>query len=120
MINIKTNEPGNVIISDEAIAVIAGTAALEAEGVVCLSGNLADGVSGKLGRKNLSKGVIVASDDNAVRVTAQIIVKTGMKVHDVAKDAQIKIKTAIETMTGLEVSEVNITVNAAAEKVRSA
>ena len=119
MINIKTNEPGKVTISDEAIAVIAGTAALEADGVAYLSGSITQGVSGKLGRKNLAKGVSVSTDNNTVQVTAHIVVKTGLKISDVAKDAQEKIKTAIETMTGLSVSEVNVTI-CAADKSRSA
>ena len=120
MIDIKTSGQGKVKISDDALAVIAGTAAMEAEGIAGLSGNLAEGVSGKLGRKNLAKGIIVSTEDDTVRISTAIIVKLGVKIHEVSCEVQQKIKTAIETMTGLIVSEVNVTVCAAADKNRSA
>ncbi|MDR1664710.1 MAG: Asp23/Gls24 family envelope stress response protein [Clostridiales bacterium] len=112
MIDIKANGPGRVKVSEEAVAVIAGTAALEAEGIAGLAGHLAGDITGKLGRRNLSKGVAVAMDGEAVRISTDITVKPGAKIQEVALDVQQKIKSAIETMTGLGVSEVNVTVSA--------
>lgn len=120
MINIKTSEPGSVTISDDAVAIIAGTAALEVDGVANLIGNTADGVNKKLGRKNLSKSVLISTENETVRISVNIVLKHDAKAHEVAKEAQGKIKTAVETMTGLEVPEVNITVCAFAEKQRGA
>jgi uncharacterized alkaline shock family protein YloU len=117
MTEIKTNGPGQVKIADDVVAVIAGTAALEAEGVAGLAGHLGNDIAERLGRKHLGKGVTVKIENNVATVAAEIAVKAGVKIQDVAREVQDKIKTAIETMTGLTVAEVNVSVSElAAEK----
>lgn len=111
MTEIQTNGSGHVKIADEVIAVIAGTAALEADGVAALYGNIADDIV-KLGRKNLARGVSITADGEAVSITTNIVVKSGMKVQAVSREVQARVKTAVETMTGLTVTEVNVTVSA--------
>ncbi len=105
MTELRIDSPGQVRIADDALAVIAGTAALEAEGVAGLSG-------ASLGRKQLSKGVAIAVEGDTLCATVEIIVKPGVKIQDVSRDVQQKVKNAIETMTGLTVKEVNVGVSA--------
>jgi uncharacterized alkaline shock family protein YloU len=117
MVEINTSGPGHVRIAEEVFAVIAGTAALEVEGVAGLAGHLAEDIAEKLGRRYLGKGVTVKFEGSAVSVATEISVKAGVRIQDMAREVQDKIKNAIETMTGLEVAEVNVGVSAlSAEK----
>lgn len=111
MIEIKTDNDcvGQVQIADEVLAVIAGTAALEIEGVVGMTGNFTD-ISEILGKKNLSKGVTVDVKAGEVTIGINLQVKIGYKIQDVANEVQKRVKTAIETMTGLSATEININV----------
>ena len=115
MLEMKTDSPGKITVSYDAIAVITGTAALEVEGVIGLHGNLVNDVTGKMGRKNLSKGVDVTLEDDNVSIKIDIIVQMGEKIHEVSREVQQKIKTAIETMIGLNVQEVSVTVSSAVD-----
>lgn len=103
----ETGGVGQIQIADEVIAIIAGTAALEVDGIAGMAGNFTD-ITEILGRKNLSKGVKVQVDENEVRVDVNIMVKFGYKIQVVAFEVQKRVKTAIETMTGLEAGEVNV------------
>jgi uncharacterized alkaline shock family protein YloU len=109
MIEIKnTNGVGQIKISDEVVAIVAGTAALEIKGVYGMSGDFTSGLSIMMGHKNLSKGVKVVVNGEVVTVDINILVKFGFKIHDVCTLVQEKVKTAIETMTGLVVETTNI------------
>ena len=89
---------GEVKVADEVVAIIAGLAATEVEGVDSLGGNITSEIVSKLGMKNLSKGVKVTVEESRTQIPA-----VSAKVQD-------KVKSAIETMTGLSVTEVNIKV----------
>ena len=80
----------------------------EVEGVAAMSGNLTNEIVGKLGMKNLSKGVKIEVIDKAVTADLSITMKYGYSIPKTSKTVQDKVKTAIENMTGLTVSEVNI------------
>lgn len=110
MTEIKTESGGKVHISDEILAVIAGKAAVEAEGVAGMGGYFAAG--GKAIRKHTPKGVRVLVNGQNVRLALAITVQMGMKLHEVCKEVQDRVKTAVETMTGLNVLEVNVRVSA--------
>lgn len=115
MVNeINSNEKhGQVIIADEVVSIIAGLAATEVKGVAGMSGNtIAGGIATILGRKNLSKGVKTQVGEKEAVVDLYIIVEYGAKIPEVAYEIQEKVKTAIETMTGLNVVDVNIHVTA--------
>ncbi|HHY91009.1 MAG TPA: Asp23/Gls24 family envelope stress response protein [Clostridiales bacterium] len=101
-------EYGQVKISDEVVAVIAGLAATEVPGVAGMSGGLAGDIAEMLGRKNLSKGVKVEVGDKETAVDLFIVVEYGAKIPDVAWRIQENVKKAIESMTGLQVVEVNV------------
>lgn len=106
----KIQSFGLIQIADDVIAVIAGTAALEAEGVAEMTGNFAGGIIEKLGKKNFAKGVIINVEEKKVTVDLSIMVKFNYKIHEVAIEVQKKVKNAIETMTGLSAAAVNVNV----------
>ena len=99
---------GEVRIADEVVAIIAGLAASEVEGVASMAGNVTRDLIGKLGMKSLSKGVKITMDENTVHVALAVSARFGYSVPTTCAKIQEKVKTAIETMTGLEVAEVNI------------
>jgi len=99
---------GEVQIADEVVAVIAGLAATEVEGVASMAGNISNELISKLGMKNLSKGVKVLVTDRNVDVDLALNIEYGHSIMKVSEQVQDKVKAAIETMTGLEVSMVNI------------
>ena len=99
---------GEVHISDEVVTIIAGLAATEIEGVQSMAGNITNELVSKLGMKNLSKGVKVTISDDSVEVSLALNIKYGYEIPAVSKKVQDKVKSAIETMTGLTVTAVNI------------
>lgn len=99
---------GEVQIADEVVATIAGLAATEVEGVASMAGNVTKELIGKLGVKNLSKGVEVLVTDNNVDVDLALNIDYGYSIMKVSEKVQDRVKSAIENMTGLEVSIVNI------------
>nr|WP_132242965.1 Asp23/Gls24 family envelope stress response protein [Marinisporobacter balticus] len=106
--NVDVVEHGQIKIADEVVGVIAGLAATEVSGVAGMSGGIAGGIAEMLGRKNLSKGVKVEVGEKEAAVDLYVIVEYGAKIPDVAWKIQESVKKAIETMTGLNVVEVNI------------
>lgn len=99
---------GEIKIADEVVTIIAGLAATEVEGVASMAGNITNELVGKLGMKNLSKGVKIDVLEGCISVDLAIVLEYGYSVPKVSSQVQDRVKNAIETMTGLEVSEVNI------------
>jgi len=106
----EAEDVGAVHIADEVIAIIAGMAATEVEGVAGMVGNFTGGLVELLGRKNLSKGVMVTVGEGFVSLELSIIVEYGSSLVEVTRNTQEKVKSAVETMTGLDVKVVNIKV----------
>ena len=104
----ETEPVGEVQIADEVVAIIAGLAATEVDGVYSMAGNITNELVGKLGMKNLSKGVKVDVTEEHVSVDISLNVKYGYKIPDVCEKVQERVKTAIENMTGLMVLDVNV------------
>lgn len=104
----ENGKVGEVQIADEVVAAIAGLAAMEVKGVSTPSGNVTNELAGKLGKKNLSKGVKVIVNPDAVSVDMALTLDYGYGIPETAKQVQEKVKLAIENMTGLQVKEVNI------------
>jgi len=99
---------GSVQIADEVVAIIAGLAATEVEGVASMAGNVTNELVAKLGMKNLSKGVKVIVTDHNVDVDLALNISYGYSIMKVSEKVQERVKTAIENMTGLHVPMVNI------------
>ncbi|MBO7336881.1 MAG: Asp23/Gls24 family envelope stress response protein [Lachnospiraceae bacterium] len=99
-----------VKISSDVIATIAALAATEVEGIDSLQGNITNEIIGKLGIKNVSKGVEITFDPSGENVEASIaaVIKYGYSIPDIVKTVQDKVKSAIESMVGLNCTSVNI------------
>ncbi len=106
--SIKDDSLGEVNIADEVVTIIAGLAATEVEGISSMAGNITNELVSKLGKKNLAKGVKVEVVDNCVTVDVAVNIAYGYAIPEISAKVQEKIKTAIETMTGLEVNAVNV------------
>ena len=110
----ETNENGRlgeVKIADEVVAVIAGIAATEVEGVDSMVGNPTKEIVGKLSGSKTAKsmrGVKVEVNDDKVCVDLSINVSYNYNIPEVSEKVQERVKNAIENMTGLTVLEVNI------------
>ena len=99
---------GTIRIADEVVGIVASLAATEIPGVAGMSAGLVGGIAEMLGKKNLSKGVKVEVGEKEAAVDLYIIVEYGVRIPDVALKVQENVKQAIESMTGLDVVEVNI------------
>lgn len=104
----SVEEYGRITFADEVVAIIAGLAAAEIEGVAAMSGGFTGGFTEMLGMKNLSKGVKVEIGEKEAAIDLYLIVKYGVRVPEMAWEIQENVKKTVETMTGLEVVEVNI------------
>ncbi|MBP1763742.1 MAG: alkaline shock protein 23 [Firmicutes bacterium] len=104
----ERNETGSIRIADEVVGIIAGLAATEVPGVAGMSAGLVGGIVEMLGKKNLAKGVKVEVGEREAAVDLYIIVEYGVRIPDVALRVQENVKRAIESMTGLDVVEVNV------------
>lgn len=101
---------GTVKIANEVVAIIAGLAATEVDGVTGMSGGITGDITEMLGMKNLSKGVKVEVGEKEAAIDMFLIVDYGSKISEVATKVQRNVKDTVETMTGLKVVEVNVNV----------
>ena len=106
----RSDELGNIHISEEVLAAIAAAATLEVEGVNALSANLGSDLAELLGKKHLTKGIQIAVEEERVKVELSILMSYGHIIPEVGKAVQDGVKNAIESMTGLEVEEVCVSV----------
>ncbi len=102
------SEMGEVQIADEVVAIIAGLAATEVEGVASMVGNVSREIVSKLGMKSLSKGVKVDVLEGIATISVSVNLAYGYNIMDVSAKVQDKVKTAVENMTGLVVADVNV------------
>lgn len=102
------NEMGTIRIADEVIATVAGLAASEVEGVASMSGGWGTDLVEKLGRKNFGKGIRVEVIGEETKIEIFLVIDYGYQIPKVAEDVQREVKQAVETMTGLKVSSVNV------------
>lgn len=105
------NEVGSIRISDEAIAVIAGLAALEQEGVASMAQGTVDSLAEMLGVKAAQRrGVRVEVANEEVMIELNLFVEFGVDIPAVCQKVQDRVREAVEEMTGLTVSQVNASV----------
>ena len=105
---LEDEKKGTVHVADDVVAVIAGLAATEVKGVAAMAGNITNELMSKVGRKNLAKGVKVAVNGKRVKVALAIMMEFGYNIPGTCSKVQERVKSAIENMTGLEVSDVNV------------
>jgi uncharacterized alkaline shock family protein YloU len=113
---IETNL-GRLVLSEEAIATIAGAAAIECYGVVGMAGRkMTDGIFELLGKENLSKGVSASVEGDNVYIDLSVVVGYGVRISEVARMVVEKVRYTIENVTGLKVK--NVTVNVRGVRVQ--
>ena len=108
-----TNEGGDgfIQVSDEVVSNIAGPAVTEVDGVARLTGNVAGDRMAKRSTKGMSKGVHVNYGENRFAIDVSIVVKFGFNIVEVSSAVQEKVKQALQTMTGLTPSIINVRVS---------
>ena len=106
------SEKGNVHVTDQVVAVLAGSAALECYGLVGMSSRkqFKDGISELLGRENLTRGVEIHNESGVLQIDLYIIVSYGTKISEVAHNVQNRVKYVLNEVVGLKVEFVNIIV----------
>lgn len=102
------NELGVVRIADEVVSTVAGLAAVEVEGVAAMSGGWGTEIVEKLGRKNFGKGIKVEVSDQQTKIDIFLVIEYGYAIPTVAESVQKEVRVAVENMTGLTVSTVNV------------
>ncbi len=102
---------GTVKIADDVVAMIAALAATEVDGVAAMNGNVANELLSRVGVKGLAKGVKVDILNKKVKVDLAITIEYGYNIPATCQSVQVKVKNAIENMTGLEVADVNIRIS---------
>jgi uncharacterized alkaline shock family protein YloU len=99
---------GSVQIADDVVAIIAGLAATEVDGVSAMAGNITNELMSMVGYKKLTKGVKVDIEDRKVNVELALMMDYGYNIPATSAKVQDKVKATIESMTGLEVVGVNV------------
>lgn len=107
---ITTTEDGSVNISEDVISIIAWEAMHEVEGFGGPSAGIPGDLAELIGRKNASRGVRVSSEAQSVAVDVYVTVRFGYSVTKVSRDIQEAISKAVQDMTGVAVSAVNVNV----------
>ena len=104
-------ENGSIQISEDVVASVTGMAVLEVEGVCGLSSTIGTDIAEMLGMKTLSKGVRLSSTESgALRIDCDVVAKFGQNIFELAKNVQENVKSSVESVTGLTVGEVYVTV----------
>ncbi len=104
----EDNQMGTVKIADDVVAMIASLAASEVDGVSAMVGTITNELMSRVGMRNLTKGVKVEVIGKAVRADIAVVLEYGYNIPATCQKVQEKVKAAIQNMTGLEVSDVNI------------
>ncbi len=106
-----SNELGNLYISEDLLANIAGLAAMECYGIVGMATKKGkDGIVELLKREHLSKGVKVIENQGKLTIDLYVIIEFGIKISVVAENVIDKVKYTVEHLTGLRVEKVNVNV----------
>lgn len=99
---------GSVKIADDVVAMIASLATREVDGVSAMAGNVTGELMSKVGIGNMTKGVKVDILEDHVTVDLAVTVEYGYNIPATCQKVQGKVKAAIENMTGLKVTDVNL------------
>ncbi len=109
---VENEDTGIIQIADDVVASIVGLAVTEVDGVSKLTGNITREIVAKLGKNNLSKGVVVEYDeDQKAKIDVSVEVKFGYNIMDVSKEIQERVIQTLQTMTGIETSVINVRVS---------
>lgn len=105
---------GTTSISDSVVAKIAGVAAKEMSGVHSMgsgAGRAIGALRSKVGKPSVTQGVSVEVGQRQAAIDLDVIVDYGVPIVDLSQAIRDNVVSQVEQMTGLEVTEVNISVN---------
>ncbi len=103
---------GKVIYSDEFISNLAGLASMDCYGIVGMASQKAmDGIVELLKGENLNKGVKITTNNDSIGIELFVIVEYGVSISAVASNVIDTVKYKVESITGLNVERVDVTVN---------
>lgn len=94
-------EKGSINVSEDVIAIIAGSAICDTEGVAGLSNTVGSEIYEFIGRKSVTKGIKVDFEDGAIVIEATIMVRFGVTISTIAEKVQSAVAGAVESMTGM-------------------
>lgn len=104
-------ENGTLQVSEDVVTSVAAAAVLEVEGVCGLSNSISTDIAEMLGMKALSRGVrLTAGKDGTLKIECDIVAKFGQSVFALAKQVQDSVKSSVESVIGLKVTQVNVNV----------
>ena len=107
----QPQEGGNIMISEDVIGSIVAQAIKEVEGVVGLSTKPGADIAEFIGKKNWAKGIKVEVDeDNRVDIDCNVVLRYGQNVVTTASAIQIAIYKAVDDITGIKISSVNVNI----------
>ncbi|HHY09712.1 MAG TPA: Asp23/Gls24 family envelope stress response protein [Firmicutes bacterium] len=102
---------GKINIREEVIATVCGVAAMECYGLVGMAPrNVQEELTDLLRRENFERGVDIQFNEDSISVQLYIVVEYGVKISEVAKNVQERVKYAVETILGLKVDRINVKV----------
>ncbi len=102
------SDESNLKISEDVLATIATTTARDVPGIYSMAPTPAKDVRRFFGKKGEGNGISISFENGCALVELNLIVKFGAKVNEVAATVQSRVKEAIETMTGVSVSKVDV------------
>ena len=104
----RADELGNIHIAEEVLAAVAAAAAMEVKGVSALAAGT--DIAELLGKKNQAKGVRIHVEEEKVTVELSVMMAYGNTIPEVGKAVQENVKSTMESVTGLEIAAVNVSV----------
>ena len=107
-VNLNRDTLGSVQIANDVVAIIAGLAATEVDGITAMAGNISNELMSKVGYRSLTNGVKVDIDHAQVKLELSLRMDYGHNIPSTCAKVQDRVKTTIENMTGLEVVNVNV------------
>ena len=109
--SVTGNSVGKIKIADNVAAAIANIAAQDVEGVIRVTGSSTSSIGEIFGKKNYSKGVKVSMEEEGTTVELALVIQHGVNIVALAQNVQNSVKDAVESMTGINVKEVNVTIS---------
>ena len=107
----QIQENGTVMISEDVVATIVTQALTEVEGFASLAAKPGSDIADFIGKKHWGKGMkIQIAEDNTLRISCNVLIKYDHSVVDVAAAVQNAVTNAVESMTGVEVTAVDVNV----------
>ena len=106
----KSTQYGNINISMDAVAALAGGVVTECYGVVGMASQkiLKDGIAELLKKENYTKGIVVRNTDEGLELDMYIIVSNGVKISEVVREVQQRVKYMLEKTLELDFRQVNV------------